>query len=492
MVASRLNIIKNKDDYDILINNVTINSFSIKTKKNFSIDSLNTRYFKYLKYLVFNESIKLSIIHFNTNIGNKKICSNNLIVYLNNSHVIASANYFEIVNIIKLIKPRINLVISKNLIKVKSYFNSIHTRYKAITDSIIKTGKIKAIGKISVKISSININININLNKTNMHVILHVVQNQIKIKANINKSKCSDIFNSIPDALLHRLIPGTKLNGFLSLMIKIHFSIKKHNEAVVKLKLDNYCTISSLPSSINIKLLRKPFKRKTFGYDRKWRTIKTGPGTISWVPIQYISKFVPIALEKMEDPGFKFNNGFSIAAIENAMEADIDEGKFARGASTITMQLAKNLWLNREKNISRKLQEAILTMYLEQSLSKEKILELYMNIIEFGPGIYGIKNAANHYFNTTPIQLTLSQSLLLASVLPKPSGLYFDKDGKITKGRLSFIRIIMLELLKSNKISKNEYSTGIREIPMIGYSFVNMKNMNNLHKGIPLAGWKTN
>jgi membrane peptidoglycan carboxypeptidase len=128
------------------------------------------------------------------------------------------------------------------------------------------------------------------------------------------------------------------------------------------------------------------------------------------------------------------------------------------------MQLAKNLWLNREKTISRKIQEAFLTIYLEQELSKEKILELYMNIVEFGPNVYGIKEAAKYYFDTTPWSLTFAQSLFLASILPKPNASYFGADGKVHTSRMFYLHRIMKAMREKNKISEEEYQTGIREI----------------------------
>ncbi len=98
------------------------------------------------------------------------------------------------------------------------------------------------------------------------------------------------------------------------------------------------------------------------------------------------------------------------------------------------MQLAKNLYLDRGKNLSRKLQEAILTMYLEQELTKEQILELYLNVVEFGPMVYGIGPAARHYFNAAPGELSLGQALYISSIMPNPKAQHFAPTARSRPG----------------------------------------------------------
>ena len=128
-----------------------------------------------------------------------------------------------------------------------------------------------------------------------------------------------------------------------------------------------------------------------------------------------------IAVLVCEDGGFYRHRGFDFRAIEKAIEGRHPSGRFVRGASTISMQLAKNLYLGREKTLSRKIQEALLVLVLEQELSKKELMELYLNIVELGPGIYGVGPAADHYFNVPAKDLTLGQALYLASILPDPT-----------------------------------------------------------------------
>src|SRR6478609_6269804 len=120
-------------------------------------------------------------------------------------------------------------------------------------------------------------------------------------------------------------------------------------------------------------------------------------------------------------------------AMRDALVANLRAGRFVRGASTISMQLAKNLFLGREKTLSRKLEELVLTEYLEQTFEKDEILELYLNVIEFGPDIYGITAAADHYFGRTPNELTMAECMFLSSLLPSPVRLH----GMYVRGSIS-------------------------------------------------------
>ena len=134
-----------------------------------------------------------------------------------------------------------------------------------------------------------------------------------------------------------------------------------------------------------------------------------------------------------------------------------------RGASTLSMQLAKNLYLGQEKTLSRKLQEAVFTMLLEQELSKVELLELYLNVVEFGPGIYGIGPAAQYYFAKHPRDLTLGQALYLASILPNPDASHFKEDGRLSPGWTSYLKRLMQIAHDRKRINDDELEAGLGE-----------------------------
>jgi len=139
-----------------------------------------------------------------------------------------------------------------------------------------------------------------------------------------------------------------------------------------------------------------------------------------WVPLSAISPTLVKAVLIAEDDKFWSHEGFDTEAIKKAIEKDIKARKFKLGGSTISQQLAKNLYLTPVKHPIRKIQEAIITWRMERVLSKKRILELYLNVAEWGEGIYGIEAASRHYFGKPSSELTPAESTRLAAVLPNP------------------------------------------------------------------------
>ena len=127
-----------------------------------------------------------------------------------------------------------------------------------------------------------------------------------------------------------------------------------------------------------------------------------------------------LCVVRSEDAKFFQHAGFDWDQMQDSFETDLEEGKYKRGGSTITMQLARNLFLWRSKSLPRKALEVYLTWRLEHTLTKKRILELYLNAVEWGPGIYGIGEASRHYFGKPPSALTLGESAMLAAILPNP------------------------------------------------------------------------
>ena len=139
-----------------------------------------------------------------------------------------------------------------------------------------------------------------------------------------------------------------------------------------------------------------------------------------WVSLNNVSPNLIKAVLIAEDDKFWKHEGFDYQAIERSIEKDIAAKKFKMGGSTISQQLAKNLYLSSSKNPVRKIKEAILTWRIEKKLSKRRILELYVNLVEWGDGIFGIDQAARHYYGISPARLTAQQASKLASILPNP------------------------------------------------------------------------
>jgi monofunctional biosynthetic peptidoglycan transglycosylase len=143
---------------------------------------------------------------------------------------------------------------------------------------------------------------------------------------------------------------------------------------------------------------------------------------VAWNPVPHnrISPNLKRAVIASEDTEFFFHDGFSSHEMGEAIRKAIREREAPRGASTITQQLAKNLWLAPDRTLTRKIREALLTRQLERTLGKERILDLYLNVVEFGPGIYGAEAAARHYFGKPADRLTAREGAMLAAGLPRP------------------------------------------------------------------------
>ena len=205
------------------------------------------------------------------------------------------------------------------------------------------------------------------------------------------------------------------------------------------------------------------FTYKTYHPDGTTDDTTTGPGTASWTPLDDISPFMVDAVLTTEDGAFYKHHGFNHSAIRNSVAANLKARRFVRGASTISMQLAKNLFLARDKALSRKIEEVILTDYLEQVFGKDDMMELYLNVVEFGPDVYGITRAADYYFGRKPEELNLVECFFLASLLPSPIryGKLRDK-GEALDGWTRHLHALMEIAAKNNKITRAELDEGLK------------------------------
>jgi len=139
-----------------------------------------------------------------------------------------------------------------------------------------------------------------------------------------------------------------------------------------------------------------------------------------WVSFDEIPTLFKDTIRVTEDAGFYQHRGVDLAELKAAIKKNWQKGKFVRGASTITQQLAKNLYLTTDKSVIRKIKEFLITRRLESQLSKNRIFDLYLNVIEFGPGIFGVQAAAQNFFNKDVSQLNLEEIVRLTAVIPKP------------------------------------------------------------------------
>jgi hypothetical protein len=294
--------------------------------------------------------------------------------------------------------------------------------------------------------------------------------NRVKGTYALPLASCQGVLDAMPAGLAPKL-QGMKMSGMLAVKGAISFDGTNPAKAPsIDLDVVNECRVVSAPPEIAVARFRRPFKHQVYAPDGSKVEVESGPGTPNWVPMGAISPFVEAAVRTCEDGRFRTHRGFDFEAIRNSIRENVKAGRFVRGASTVSMQTVKNVWLDRDKTLGRKISEAVLTVYLEQELTKDEILELYLNDIEFGPMIYGIGPAAQHYFRTTPGALSLSQALYLGSILPSPKKSHFGEGGRLTPGRAKYLWLLMKMMEKRHLIDSAELAQGLTEIPVFGQS----------------------
>lgn len=187
-----------------------------------------------------------------------------------------------------------------------------------------------------------------------------------------------------------------------------------------------------------------------------------GPKGSHWTPKESISKNFFHAVIVAEDVNFYSHSGIDLAQIIEAAQLNLKESRYVRGASTITQQVIKIATLSSEKTLLRKLREAIGAIRLERMIGKNEILAWYANLAYFGSGIYGIKDAAQYYFGTTPDRLTISESVHLALILPAPSVWSESLKNKILTefGRKRFTQLVT-EMRNNRYITPVQYQASL-------------------------------
>ncbi|MFN8845792.1 MAG: monofunctional biosynthetic peptidoglycan transglycosylase [Bdellovibrionales bacterium] len=189
------------------------------------------------------------------------------------------------------------------------------------------------------------------------------------------------------------------------------------------------------------------------------------PKNTSYVRLKDISTHLQKSVVLTEDSLFWQHQGFDWDSIKKNYEENKKAGRYRRGGSTISQQLAKNMFLTSEKTLIRKMLEALITIRIERYLTKKEILERYLNVIEFGKNIYGIKQASQHYFKKHPSQLSIVESAFLVMLLPNPkkySASFYRKE--LTPFAAKRIRQIINNLYQFQRISEEQYSMALVDL----------------------------
>jgi monofunctional biosynthetic peptidoglycan transglycosylase len=178
----------------------------------------------------------------------------------------------------------------------------------------------------------------------------------------------------------------------------------------------------------------------------------------TWISFNKIPDVLKKAIRISEDAGFYQHKGVDFTELRESFKRNLDEGRIVRGGSTITQQLAKNLYLSADRSYIRKLKEYFIAKRLEDTISKNRIFHLYLNIIEFGRGIFGVQAASEYFFNKDVADLNLEECVRLTAVIPRPLTMSPKSDSRWMKWKADWI---LGKMLKYKYITKDEYDSTV-------------------------------
>lgn len=224
-------------------------------------------------------------------------------------------------------------------------------------------------------------------------------------------------------------------------------------------------TLSMLPPVSDLANRRYTTTIQVKDWQGEYHPFVVGPKNRYWTPSAQIPPEMKWAVILAEDSNFYKHEGFDVKAIKQAIKYDLEKKNFARGASTITQQVAKNLFLSREKTITRKVKELYLAWRMEQELTKGRIIELYLNVVELGPMVYGIGHGSRYYFGKPASALTPRESAFLAAMLPGPRLAY--NPYKNLRRVLKRSDMIVKLMRRKGVLDETEYRSALAEQPNV-------------------------
>lgn len=272
---------------------------------------------------------------------------------------------------------------------------------------------------------------------------------------------CQRVLDAIPTEMAPYMA-GYKLNGVFDTDVNLAVDWDRLDDTVLGGHVGiKHCKVTQQPADSPKRLL-KEFEHYVEIEKGKWHSFVVGESNEDFVLFEDISPYLVKSIMSTEDSAFYFHKGFITTEFRTALVNDLKAGAFRYGASSITMQMVKNVLLYREKTLARKLQELFLTWHVENTLKKDRILEIYFNVIEYGPGLYGIGPAAKHFFGKAPKDLNPVEAAFFSTILPSPKERYKQYcAGTLTKWTADKISRILGIMLKRDRLTQEEYDKAI-------------------------------
>jgi hypothetical protein len=290
---------------------------------------------------------------------------------------------------------------------------------------------------------------------------------KIDLTFSVPRLPCAKLLASVPSAFTPKL-EGFVLKGLFEAQVgaKIDFADLDALELRGKVGIDG-CQVLKAPDVVaklageesivvDVEVPPAPGQGHLAG-EPETMSVVVGPENPDFAPYEQISPYLVNSIMTTEDNGFFKHRGWVPSEFKSALKRDLAHGGFRLGASSITMQMVKNVLLSQEKTLSRKMQELFLVWYLEQNLPKERILELYFNAIEFGPRIYGIGAASRHYFGKKPAELNPVEAAFFSSILPSPKRRYVQYcHGALTSQWDKYVHRIVAKVHERGRLTDEE------------------------------------
>ncbi|MDR1558018.1 MAG: transglycosylase domain-containing protein [Tannerellaceae bacterium] len=318
----------------------------------------------------------------------------------------------------------------------------------------------------------------IRYNRMQFKPYLRIEKNEnwrLKLALDKNNFPADDFFASLPKGLFGHL-DGLKVTGELS----YHFLLDVDMTQVSNLVFESAARPRNFRiltyGNTDLRRMNGPFVHTIYDKGSVVRRFEVGNRHPDFRPIHAISRYLPPAIMHGEDFAFYNHRGFYQEAFHKSLVENIEARSFTRGASTLSMQLVKNVFLNSDKTMVRKLEEILIVWLIENNrlTSKSRMLEVYMNIIEWGPNVYGITEAARFYFAKEPAALTLSECIFLAYIIPYPKYIRNHFNGlRLKYPYYEFFRDAVKRLAQRNLISAEDAARAHPDLvfngPVTGY-----------------------